>query len=140
MESAAETVAGAEPRGGRLGVLARLARGELGSVRVLITIALIWTIFQLQNDRFLSAQNLTNLTLQIAAVGTISVGVVLVLLLGEIDLSVGSVSGVCGAVLAVLYVKHDYSAVLAIALAVLLGAGIGLFQGFVFAWFGVPSF
>ena len=118
----------------------RVRGGELGALPVVIGLILIWTIFQLQNDRFLSAQNLTNLTLQIAAVGTISVGVVLVLLLGEIDLSVGSVSGVCGAVLAVLYVKHDYSAVVAIALAVLLGAAIGLFQGFVFAWFGVPSF
>ena len=60
---------------------------------MLIVIAVIWTIFQLQNDRFLTAVNLTNLTLQIAAIGTISVGVVLVLLLGEIDLSVGAVSG-----------------------------------------------
>ena len=74
-------------------VLTRLARGELSSVRVLIVIAVIWTIFQLQNDRFLTAVNLTNLTLQIAAIGTISIGVVLVLLLGEIDLSVGAVSG-----------------------------------------------
>ena len=58
---------------------------------------MIWAIFQIQNDRFLSAINLTNLTLQIAAVGTISIGVVLVLLLGEIDLSVGAVSGLARA-------------------------------------------
>ena len=63
--------------------LRRLARGELGSVRVLLGIAVIWTIFQLANDRFLSAVNLSNLALQIAAVATISIGVVLVLLLGR---------------------------------------------------------
>ena len=57
----------------------RLARGELGSLRVIFGIAVIWTIFQIANDRFLSAINLTNLTLQIAAVATISIGVVLVL-------------------------------------------------------------
>lgn len=87
MEGATETVAPGDRGESRFGVITRLARGELSSVRVLIVIAVIWTIFQLQNDRFLTAVNLTNLTLQIAAIGTISVGVVLVLLLGEIDLS-----------------------------------------------------
>ena len=140
MESATETVAGAEPREGRLGVLARLARGELGSVRVLITIALIWTIFQLQNDRFLSAVNLTNLTLQIAAIGTISVGVVLVLLLGEIDLSVGAVSGLAAGVMAVLNVKHGWNADLAILAGLMTGALIGLFNGFMVTFFRIPSF
>ena len=59
--------------------------------------------------------NLTNLTLQIAAIGTISVGVVLVLLLGEIDLSVGAVSGLAAGVMAVLTVKHGWSPELAIS-------------------------
>ena len=58
---------------------------------------MIWTIFYLQEPRFLSAQNLTNLVLQAAAVGSISIGIVLVLLLGEIDLSAGSVRGLCAA-------------------------------------------
>ncbi len=140
MESATETVAGAEPVEGRLSVFARLARGELGSVRVLITIALIWTIFQLQNDRFLSAVNLTNLTLQIAAIGTISVGVVLVLLLGEIDLSVGAVSGLAAGVMAVLTVKHGWNADLAIVAGLMTGALIGLFNGVMVTFFRIPSF
>jgi hypothetical protein len=63
---------------------------------------LIWVIFGFLNPNFLSPRNLTNLMLQIAGVGTSSVGIVLVLLLGEIDLSVGAVSGVCAAVMAVL--------------------------------------
>ena len=120
--------------------LRRLARGELASVRVLLGIAVIWTIFQIANDRFLSAVNLSNLTLQIAAVATISIGVVLVLLLGEIDLSVGVVSGLAASVMAVLSVQHGWPPVIAIFAALAVGAAIGLFQGFVITAFGIPSF
>src|SRR5690242_8657220 len=80
-------------RPGRPNVVKRVLQGDLASVRVLVVLAIIWVIFQSQNDRFLSATNLTNLMLQITAVGLISVGVVYVLLLGEVDLSVGAVSG-----------------------------------------------
>ncbi len=118
----------------------RITGGELGSLPVIIGLIVIWGFLQFQSDRFLSAQNLTNLGLQMAATGTISVGIVLVLLLGEIDLSVGVVSGLAGAVLAVLNVNHGMAAVPAIVLAVLVGSAIGLFQGFVFTRFGVPSF
>src|ERR671926_483344 len=76
--------------------------------------------------RFLTATNLTNLVLQITAVGLISVGVVLVLLLGEIDLSVGAVSGLAAAVMAVLNVKHGWNPYLAIAVGVLCGMAIGV--------------
>jgi D-xylose transport system permease protein len=120
--------------------LGRLARGELGSVRVIIAIAVIWTIFQIANDRFLSAVNLTNLTLQIAAVATISIGVVLVLLLGEIDLSVGSVSGFAAGVMAVLSVKEGLDPWLAIGAALAVGALIGAFNAFFVTVFGIPSF
>jgi D-xylose transport system permease protein len=121
-------------------MLRRVARGELGSLRVLIGIAVIWTIFQLANDRFLSAVNLSNLALQIAAVATISIGVVLVLLLGEIDLSVGAVSGLAAAVMTVLSVKEGLSPELAIIAGLLVGTLIGLFNGFMVTVFGIPSF
>ena len=120
--------------------LRRLARGELGSIRVLLGIAVIWTIFQLSNDRFLSAVNLSNLTLQIAAVGTISIGVVLILLLGEIDLSVGAVSGLAAATMAVISVKEGLAPELAIVAGLLVGTAIGLFNGFMVTFFGIPSF
>jgi D-xylose transport system permease protein len=120
--------------------LRRLVQGDLGSLRVVIGLAVIWIIFQSQNDRFLSAQNLTNLLLQITATGLISVGVVYVLLLGEIDLSVGAVSGLAAAVMAVLNVKHGWSPYLAIVAAVAVGLAIGLLQGSLFSRFGVPSF
>jgi D-xylose transport system permease protein len=140
---AVDTPAGFEPERTEFSVgelLRRLGRGELGSVRVIVAIAVIWTIFQIANDRFLSAINLTNLTLQIAAVATISIGVVLILLLGEIDLSVGAVSGLAAGVMAVLTVKEGWNPELAIVSALVAGALIGLLQGFFITAFGLPSF
>ena len=121
--------------GGPLAVLARI-----GSARVFIVLALIWVIFQTQNSNFLSAFNLTNLVLQISAVGMISIGITLILLLGEIDLSVGAVSGLCAAIMAVLQVKHGWSPYLAIAAAIAAGAAIGALNGFFVTQFGIPSF
>jgi D-xylose transport system permease protein len=120
--------------------LRALGRGELGSVRVLVGIAVIWTIFQIANDRFLSAVNLSNLTLQIAATATISIGVVLVLLLGEIDLSVGAVSGLAAGVMAVLSVQHGWPPILGIVAGLGVGLAIGLLNGFMVTTFGIPSF
>jgi D-xylose transport system permease protein len=120
--------------------MTRIGAGELGSLRVIVGLALIWAIFQIANDRFLSAVNLSNLMLQITAVATISIGVVLVLLLGEIDLSVGAVSGLAAGVMAVLNVKHGVPAGLAIAAGLATGALIGLFNGVMVTFFQVPSF
>ena len=120
--------------------LRRFVQGDLASLRVVLGLAVIWLIFQTQNDRFLSAENLTNLMLQITAIGLISIGVVYVLLLGEIDLSVGAVSGLAAAVVTVLNVKHGWSPYLAIAAGVVVGLAIGLVQGALFTRFGVPSF
>ena len=121
-------------------LLRRFAQGDLASLRVILAIAVIWIIFQSQNDRFLTAGNLTNLFLQITAVGLIAVGVVMVLLLGEIDLSVGAVSGFAAAVMAVLNVKHGWPAVPAVAAGVLTGTLIGFAQGALFTRFTIPSF
>src|SRR3954470_22281882 len=121
--------------GGPLAVLARL-----GSLRVFIVLALIWIIFQTQNSNFLSAFNLTNLTLQIAGVGMISIGITLILLLGEIDLSVGAVSGMAAAVMAVLNVKHGWGPVPAILAGLAVGAVIGAINAFFVTYFNIPSF
>src|SRR5215207_11706774 len=129
-----------EVRSPRVELLRRFIAGDLAELRVVLALGLIWLIFYLQEPRFLSSVNLSNLALQITAVGLISVGVVLVLLLGEIDLSVGAVSGLCAAIMAVLSVKQGWSPYLAIAAGVLAGTAIGLFQGFVSDFFGIPSF
>jgi D-xylose transport system permease protein len=118
----------------------RLRSGDLGSLPVVVGLVVIWAVFQSQNDLFLSSRNLVNLTLQCAAVGTISIGIVLVLLLGEIDLSVGSVSGVASALLAVMFVNDGQPLVLCLAVGVLAGTAIGALYGLLYVWFGVPSF
>jgi D-xylose transport system permease protein len=127
-------------RGTWAGFRRRLSQGELGAVPVVLGIAVIWLIFWVANDRFLSADNLTNLVLQIAATGTISVGVVLVLLLGEIDLSVGQLSGLAAAVMAVLNVQHGVPGWLAILAGLATGVGIGALQGFWVTRFRIPAF
>jgi D-xylose transport system permease protein len=127
--------------GGMLVYVVRRARqGELGSLPVVLGLIGVWAYFQTANDNFLSSGNLTNLMLQIASFGTISVGVVLVLLLGEIDLSVGYVSGLAAATMAVLNVKSDWPAVSAILAGLAVGAGIGLLHGIWVTKLRVPSF
>jgi D-xylose transport system permease protein len=139
-EGTTPAATGGEEASVRTETLRRFVQGDLASLRVVLGLAVIWIIFQTQNDRFLSAENLTNLMLQITAVGLISIGIVYVLLLGEIDLSVGAVSGLAAAVMAVLSVKHGWNPYLAIAAGVFVGAAIGFLQGFLFSRFGVPSF
>ena len=132
-------------RAGLAGVLdeygRRLRQGDIGQLPVIIGLVVIGGIFQLASDgRFLQPFNLVNFTLQMAPVGTIAVGLVLVLLLGEIDLSAGVVSGMCAAILAVLNVTYGLPAPLAIGLALLSGAAVGAFQGAWSTGFGLPSF
>jgi D-xylose transport system permease protein len=137
---AAAATADVEPAQPRLDLVRRFVQGDLAELRVVIVLAVIWLIFYVQEDRFLSSVNLTNLVLQATAVGLVAIGVVLVLLLGEIDLSVGAVSGLTSAIMAVLVEKEGVSPYLAIAAAVLAGTAIGLFQGSIFTRFGIPSF
>ncbi len=122
------------------GALRRIRQGDIGSLPVLLGLVLIAIIFQAANPNFLTPVNLTNLLVQISAVGTISVGVVLALLIGEIDLSVGAVSGLSAGIMAVLSVKSGLPATVAIAAGILTGAIIGLLQGGWFARLHVPSF
>ncbi|TCC65897.1 sugar ABC transporter permease [Kribbella pittospori] len=119
---------------------ARLRSGDLGSVPVVVGLIIIWAVFQIANSSFLSSRNLVNLTLQTTSVGVIALGIVLVLLLGEIDLSVGSVSGLAAAVLGVTFVNLSWPWVLSLLVSIALGLVIGLFYGALYTRFGVPSF
>jgi D-xylose transport system permease protein len=136
----ASATAGQEDQVSLRAALRKLAEGELGSLRVLIVLAIIWTVFAFANDSFLTSINLTNLALQTAGLGMISTGVVLVLLLGEIDLSVGAVSGLCAAIVAVLNVKNGWNPYLAMAAGVAAGAVIGFAQGTIATRLEIPSF
>ncbi|MFZ3473579.1 sugar ABC transporter permease [Streptomyces sp. 4.24] len=118
----------------------KLKAGDLGSVPVVLGLIIIWSIFQGLNSNFLGAENLTNIAITMTATGMMAVGIIFVLLLGEIDLSVGSVSGVSGAIVAVLSVTNGVNEWLAILAAVTGGALIGSLHGFFFAKIGAPAF
>ena len=121
-------------------LVARIRGGELGSLPVVVGLLVIWTVFQILNPAFLSSRNLVLLTMQSAAIGTIALGVVLVLLVGEIDLSVGSVSGLAAAILAVGFVQLRWPLVLAVLAALAVGCLVGLVYGYLVTRFGLPSF
>ncbi|MBA2476654.1 MAG: ABC transporter permease [Actinobacteria bacterium] len=119
-----------------------LRAGDLGSLPIIFGLLVIVVIFSSKNENFLTAGNFVNLMVQMAGVTTIAIGVVFVLLLGEIDLSVGFVSGVAGVTVAKLVLPdaNQTSAFVAIAAALVVGAAIGLLQGTIVAKIGVPSF
>ncbi|MEU6770424.1 sugar ABC transporter permease [Streptomyces sp. NPDC046759] len=118
----------------------KMKAGDLGSIPVVIGLAIIWIIFQSLNSNFLTAGNLSDISVAMVGTGMIAVGIVFVLLLGEIDLSVGSLSGVAGATFAVLNVTHGMNEILALVLSILTGTVAGAVQGFFFAKIGVPAF
>ncbi|MEO7373715.1 MAG: sugar ABC transporter permease [Terrimesophilobacter sp.] len=118
----------------------RVSKGDLGSLPVIIGLAIIWVVFQLLNPFFLSSANLVNLALECAAIGTIAIGVVLVLLVAQIDLSVGSISGVASAILAVCFIHLNWPLWIGVGLGILAGAVIGWIYGLIYARFGVPTF
>ncbi len=131
----------AEGIGGSVGAfLDRVRSGDLGSLPVIVGLAIIWTVFQSLNPVFLSANNLVNLLFDCSTVGVISLGIVCVLMLGEIDLSVGSVSGLASALVGVLWVNEGWPVGFAIVTAMAAGAVIGSIYALLFNRFGMPSF
>ena len=118
----------------------RVRSGELGSLPVIAGLIIIWTVFTILNPVFLSADNLVNLLFDCSTVGVISLGIVCVLMGGQIDLSVGSMSGFASALVGVLWVNHEWPLALAILVAVGVGALVGLLYALLFNRFGMPSF
>ena len=118
----------------------RLKSGELGSLPVVVGLIFICIGFYSAEPRFLSSRSIVSITQFAAPIGIIALGIVLVLLLGEIDLSVGSVSGFTAATMAVLLVNKDQSMLVAILAAILVGVAIGVFYALLYTRLGVPSF
>ncbi|MFC9529708.1 sugar ABC transporter permease [Streptomyces sp. NPDC056975] len=118
----------------------KMRAGDLGATPVVIGLIVICAIFQSLNSAFLGAENLNNIFVAMVATGMMSVGIIFVLLLGEIDLSVGSVSGVSAAITAVMSVTHGVNEWLAVLTALAAGAVIGALHGFFFARIGAPAF
>ena len=117
--------------------------GELGSLPIFVGLIIIAIVFQSQNSNFLTSGNFVNLIVQAAAYAMIGMGIVFVLLLGEIDLSVGFVSGVAGVTVALLTVpdnSHVFAAGPALVIALLVGVAIGTLHGLLITKIGIPSF
>lgn len=131
----------ADTIGGTIGAfIDRVRSGDLGSLPVIVGLIIICTVFQSLNPVFLAPNNLVNLLFDCSTVGVISLGIVCILMVGEIDLSVGSVSGFSSALLGVLWVNSGWPVAVAIIVALVLGAAIGALYSFLFNRFGMPSF
>jgi D-xylose transport system permease protein len=121
--------------------IGQLLRGDLGFLPVFVTLIIIMVFFQLiTNGLFFGSGNLTNLFLQTAQIGLVGLGVILVLLLGEIDLSVAAVSTLCGVVMGVLSERVGLPPWLSIPGALLAGALAGFINGYFIAVLRIPSF
>ena len=121
--------------------LKRISSSRLGSVLpVGLALVAIWAYFGLTEPAFLSPRNFYYLFMQSSVVGTLAVGITIVLLIGDIDLSVAATSGVCAAILAVLTTNLGIPAPISCLVALVAGATIGVFQGIMSALVGIPSF
>jgi len=118
----------------------RVRGGDLGSLPAVLGLVVLCLIFGVARDTFLSPLNFANLFNQSAQVVFIAMGLIFVLLLGEIDLSAGFASGVCGAVMAILLTENGLPWYAAIPAALLTGVVIGLALGLLIAKVGIPSF
>ncbi|AAL54223.1 MULTISPECIES: sugar ABC transporter permease [Brucella] len=118
----------------------RVKSGDLGSLPVIIGLLIIWTVFQTLNPVFLSSNNLVNLLFDCSTIGVISLGIVCVLMLGEIDLSVGSISGLSSAIIGVLWVNNGWPVGVAIIAALCAGALAGFLYALLYNRFSMPSF
>jgi len=118
----------------------RVRSGELGSLPVIVGLIIIWTVFTGLNPVFLSANNVVNLLFDCSTVGVIALGIVCVLMVGQIDLSVGSMSGFASALVGVLWVNHGWPALQAIVAAIAVGALVGVLYALLLNRFGMPSF
>lgn len=120
--------------------VSRVRSGDLGMLPVAIGLIVISTVFSILNPIFLAPNNLVNLLFDCATVGIISLGIVCVLILGEIDLSVGSMSGLASAIIGVLWVNSGFALPLAIGAALVSGAAVGALYALLYNRLGMPSF
>jgi simple sugar transport system permease protein/D-xylose transport system permease protein len=121
-------------------VAERVRAGDLGVLPIVVGLVVIWTVFQILNPVFLSSANLVNLLMESVSVGIIALGIVCVLLVGQIDLSVGSVSGLSAALTAVTFVDAGWPFWASIIAAIAAGGVIGWVYAQMVTRLGVPSF
>ncbi len=118
----------------------RIRGGDMGSLPAVLGLAVLFIVFSIASDRFLIALNLANLITQAGAICVLAMGLVPVLLLGDIDLSAGVAGGLSAAITALAIVDHDLNWAVAVAAGILAGAVMGFVIGLFVAKLGIPSF
>ena len=120
--------------------IAKIKAGDIGALPAFLGLIALGLVFTFSSQFFLTARNMANLLTQAAPVIVIAMGLVFVLLLGEIDLSAGFASGVCGATLVLLLSDHHWPWYAALFASVVVGVGLGWIMGTLVARLRIPSF
>ncbi|MFJ7147875.1 multiple monosaccharide ABC transporter permease [Streptomyces sp. NPDC100445] len=132
---------GGQASGGLLHLILDGLRNNMRQYGMLIALGLIVALFSVwTGGDLLLPRNVSNLVLQNSHILILAIGMMLVIIAGHIDLSVGSLTAFTGAFAAVLTVQHGVSWPVALVLCLLVGAVAGAVQGFMIAYFGIPSF
>ncbi|MGC3022761.1 MULTISPECIES: sugar ABC transporter permease [unclassified Brevibacterium] len=118
----------------------RVKEGQLGSFPVILALVVIVIVFQTADSNFISPANLVNLSTQVAFLAILALGINLILLLGEIDLSLAQLGGLAASLLGVLVVRQGVPPAIALIIMLLLGLVVGAIQGWFFAVVGIPAF
>ena len=107
---------------------------------IVVPLVVLWIVLALTTPRFVSPLNLGNLSVQFAVIGALAIGTTAVIICREIDLSIGAIEGFCAVIAAITAVRLGLPWPCAVLAAILAGAAIGGFNGFMVAAVGVPSF
>jgi D-xylose transport system permease protein len=119
----------------------KIPTSALRAYTMVLALVVVWLLFTWATSGvFLEARNFSNLMRQTAVTGVLAVGMLMVIVTGQIDLSVGSVAGLTGGIAAMLLTWLGWGLVPSLATAVVVGAGIGLVQGALVAYANVPAF
>lgn len=118
----------------------RLRGGDMGSLPAVLGLVVLFAVFASLHDRFLTTYNMANLVIQAASICVLAMGLVFVLLLGEIDLSAGVAGGACATITALAMIDHGWTWWAATLAGITVGALIGLAIGLLVAYLGIPSF
>ena len=118
----------------------RLRGGDMGSLPAILGLIVLFAVFSSLNDRFLTTYNMANLVVQAGSICVLAMGLVFVLLLGEIDLSAGVAGGAAATIIALLLLDYNWSWWAAVLAGIAVGAVIGSTIGSLVAFLGIPSF
>lgn len=118
----------------------RLRGGDMGSLPAILGLVFLVVVFASLNDRFLTTYNMANLVIQAGSIIVLAMGIVFVLLLGEIDLSAGVAGGASATIIALMLIDYDWTWWMATLAGIAAGAVIGLAIGALVSMLGIPSF